>query len=498
MCGIWFAGTHVELDSYHKHRGPDTTVITHKNGCTLAFDRLAINGLGSGGDQPFVDDDSVIMCNGEIYNHKELESLVNVKPKGDSDCEIISRLFIECDIIESVRLLDGVFAIAGHVSGKLVAARDPIGVRPLYYGHDDYGNIFFSSEMKGLLNHCTVIEDFPPGHVMIDGVFTKYYGSHTPFHRDTLQNILISAVNKRLMSDRPVGYFLSGGLDSSLICAIGAKLTPEPIHTFSIGIGESPDLECARIVADSIGSKHTEIMFTVEQGLEAIKDVIWSLETYDCTTIRASVPMYLMSKYVRENTDIKVILSGEGADELFGGYLYFHYAETPQIFQNETQRLLENVNMHDVRRADRCTTAHGLELRVPFFDQALMKYVSSIDPVLKMPTRRMEKSILRSSFEGWLPNEILWRQKNGMSDAVGYSWVDSIRSVCEDMNLPDEVYENNPPTSSEEAFYRGIYHKLFGNHDTLKHVWRPLWTNQTDPSAAKLNVFKRDPGPSPQ
>lgn len=497
MCGIWFSKIRTSTETHHKHRGPDSSVVIHKNGNTFAFDRLAINGLGEDGEQPFVDDDIIVMCNGEIYNHNELRSIVNNKPKGGSDCEIISKLLAEYEPEEAIQLLDGVFAIVATVSGSVIAARDPIGVRPLFYGYDEDDNVFFSSEMKGLLDYCKEIKDFPPGHVMIDGVLTsKFHGPSTPFCRHTLQNMLVASVKKRLMTDRPVGFFLSGGLDSSLICAIGAKLIDGPINTFSIGIGDSPDLECAKKVSEFIGSKHTEIRFTVEEGLDAIKNVIWALETYDCTTIRASVPMFLMSKYVSENTDIKVILSGEGADELFGGYLYFHYAKTPGDFQDETRNLLKNVHMHDVRRADRCTAAHGLELRVPFFDQALMKYVSSINPRLKMPSGKMEKAILRSSFEGWLPDDILWRQKNGMSDAVGYSWVDAMRMICDKLELPDTLYLRNPPTSKEELFYRHIYCQMFGKHDTLEHVWRPKWTNQTDPSAAKLDVFKRDPEPS--
>jgi asparagine synthase (glutamine-hydrolysing) len=461
-------------------------------GCTFIFDRLAINGLGPDGDQPFVDDDAVVMCNGEIYNHAQLRDVVSVKPSGTSDCDIITRLLIELeDVKEAMALLDGVFGIVAHVSGRFIVARDPIGVRPVFVGKGKNGADFVSSEMKSLLPYCDEIHDFPPGHVMVDGIITSYYGDRIPYSIETTQSMLVASVRKRLMSDRPVGYFLSGGLDSSLISAIGAKYTTEPIKTFSIGIGDSPDLKYARVVADYIKSDHTEIRFTVEEGLAAIKDVIWALESYDCTTIRASVPMYIMSKYVRENTDIKVILSGEGADELFGGYLYFHYAPSHMEFQNETMKLLDRVHMHDIRRADRCTSAHGLELRVPFFDQALINYVKHVNPRLKVPSGDMEKRILRQAFSGWIPDEVLWRQKNGMSDAVGYSWVDAVRAHCKDLNLPNVCYDHNQPTSSEELYYRKVYHELFGKHDTLKKIWRPKWTNQLDPSAAQLDVFKQ-------
>jgi asparagine synthase (glutamine-hydrolysing) len=430
------------------------------------------------------------MCNGEIYNHKELNDLVKVDLSSASDCAIIGHLLREMNPVDVFAMLDGVFAIVSYVNGKLIVGRDPIGVRPLFYGTGHNGGMFVSSEMKSLLAYCDRILDFPPGYVLTDNVMAKYYGERVPYSVNTTRSLLVAAVEKRLMSERPVGYFLSGGLDSSLISAIGAKASSTPIRTFSIGIGDSPDLKYARIVSDCIGSDHTEITFTIEQGLEAIKDVIWSLETYDCTTIRASVPMYLMSKYVRENTDIKVILSGEGADELFGGYLYLHYAKSEDTFQDETLSLLRSVNMHDVRRADRCTSSHGLELRVPFFDQALIKHVLCIDPKLKMPRDCMEKKILRQAFEGWLPDEVLWRQKNGMSDAVGYSWVDAIKAHCEFLRIDDVSYERNPPVSTEESYYRKIYHEMFGCHDTLTSVWRPKWTATTDPSAAMLDVFK--------
>lgn len=490
MCGIWACKRHIDdVKTAHSCRGPDKSTTLHRSGCTFVFDRLAINGLGPDGDQPFVDDDAVVMCNGEIYNHKELNDIVSVKPKGTSDCEIITRLFVEFESIpEAVALLDGVFAIAAHVAGKFIIARDPIGVRPLFYGD---GGTFVSSEMKSLLPYCNEIRDFPPGWVMIDGILCPYYGYKIPYSVDTTCALLMASVKKRLMADRPVGFFLSGGLDSSLISSIGAKFSDEPIKTFSIGIGDSPDLKYAQIVANHIKSDHTEIRFTLEEGLDAIRDVIWALESYDCTTVRASVPMYLMSKYVSENTDIKVILSGEGADELFGGYLYFHYAPSHKEFQEETDNLLMNVNMHDVRRADRCTSAHGLELRVPFFDQALINYVKNVNPRLKVPSNNIEKRILRQAFSGWLPDEVLWRQKNGMSDAVGYSWVDAVREHCETLDLPDKIYDNNPPTTSEEMYYRQIYHELFGKHDTLTKIWRPKWTTQTDPSAAKLDVFNQ-------
>tara|TARA_B100001996_G_scaffold381560_1_gene371242 strand:- start:853 stop:1878 length:1026 start_codon:yes stop_codon:yes gene_type:complete len=320
----------------------------------------------------------------------------------------------------------------------------------------------------------------------------------------TLNLILHAAVIKRLMSDAPIGFFLSGGLDSSLIAGIAAQHYNKPIHTFSIGIGESPDIIAARKVSSHIQSIHHEIIFTVEEGLEALQSVIWHLESYDCTTIRASVPMFLLSKYVRENTDIKVILSGEGADELFGGYLYLHNAPEPSIFHNECLRLLEHVHCHDVLRADRSTAAHGLEIRVPFFDKTLMSYVKGIPTEFRIPSYgNIEKFILRESFEkdNIIPNEILWRQKNGMSDAVGYSWVNFMRTHACDI-ISDEEYNTivdscsrNIPLSKEEALYRNIYHFMFDDVDLVPHVWRPKWSKLTDPSAALLDIHTENIGP---
>jgi asparagine synthase (glutamine-hydrolysing) len=303
--------------------------------------------------------------------------------------------------------------------------------------------------------------------------------------------LLESSVIKRLQSDRPVGFFLSGGLDSSLIASIGARYFAsygKKIQTFSIGIGDSPDLKYAKKVAEFLQSNHTEVRFTADDGINALKDVIRSLETYDCTTIRASVPMYLLSKYVSDNTNIKVILSGEGADELFGGYLYMRYAPSPADFQSESINLIYNVHKHDVLRADRSTAAHGLELRVPFFDRTLISYVTSLLPEIKMATNRMEKYILRESFSEYLPDDVLWRQKNGMSDAVGSTWIDSIKKYASTITCSN-VYGKNKPLSNEEYLYRELYHSLFDHHDNVSHIWRPKWTIHSDPSGALLSHF---------
>jgi len=505
MCGIWFTeSSHSAAEACFekiKHRGPDISQMKRVGKSLFGFHRLSINDLSDSGNQPMTANGHHWICNGEIYNHVDILRVTNLNCHSDSDCEIIGQLFNACGDIQQVcNSLDGVFAcVLLSRDGTLYAFRDRIGVRPLYYGFDEEGAVSFCSEVKGISELCMSVSEFPPGCVYSSatGQFTRFANISVqpctaPYSCATLNGLLTSAVEKRLMSDRPVGFFLSGGLDSSLICAIGSQLLDSPLQTFSIGIGDSPDLQCARKVAKHIGSIHKEISFTAEEGHEAVRSVIYSLESYDCTTIRASVPMYLMSKYIKEHTNIRVILSGEGADELFGGYLYLHDAPTLEEFNEETERLLRGVHKHDVLRADRCVSAHGLELRVPFFDRALVDYVLKLDPAVKKT--KLEKLALRSSFVDMLPHDILMRQKNGMSDAVGYSWVSHMRNVAEN-KYSDDYYESmcdkfliNSPKSKEELYYREIYTDLFGSVDNTGHIWRPRWTNVTDPSAALLHM----------
>ena len=360
-----------------------------------------------------------------------------------------------------------------------------------------------ASELKSINKYCVDVKPFPPGHYYVkmenqEGKFYKYIKSKVPYNmvynsysKCVIKGLLESAVNKRLSSERPIGFFLSGGLDSSLIAGIGNKLLGKKVTTFSIGTdGNSPDLMYARKVASYLNTDHHEIIFKVEEGIKALKEVIYHLESYDCTTIRASVPMYLMSKYVKENTDIKVILSGEGADELFGGYLYLHNAPDEESFYEETQLLLKNISNYDVLRADRCTSGNGLELRVPFLDKDLVDYVNNVDP--KYKKTKIEKLILREAFDdGMIPKEVLYRQKNGMSDAVGYSWVDFMRKYCND-NISEwnpEKYTMNKPVGKEEYVYREIYTQFFGKTEFLTHIWRPKYTSILDPSATLLKVF---------
>ena len=502
----WFGNTqHSDESSSIKHRGPDLTSKLEHGPNTFVFHRLSINDLSDAGNQPIVKGDTIVVCNGEIYNHEVLRStLAHGSYAGGSDCEVIAQMLHNGTNVHDIcNSLDGVFAFIAARGDVVYAARDPIGVRPLFYGHSTVDNsMAFASEIKALQSFCTDVFEFPNGHYYdsTDDSFHMYHNvglqpsQNIPYHPQTLRNILESSVSKRLMSDRPVAFFLSGGLDSSLIAAIGAKLLGK-IHTFSIGIGESPDLKAARKVAKHIGSSHTEVMFTAEEGISAMKDVVYALESYDCTTIRASIPMFLLSRYVSKNTDFRVILSGEGADELFGGYLYFHNAPSACEFQKETLRLLNNVKSHDVLRADRCTAHHGLELRVPFFDREMLHYVTSIAGSSKTPVEGVEKYILRKAFDddNLLPKEILWRQKNGMSDAVGYSWVDHVRQHADrhvNDDTSNEVFSKNLPLSKEELMYRRLYTSMYPLADVLPHVWRPKWTTETDPSAKLLSVFE--------
>ena len=507
MCGIVAIPDGCGVPNKLVHRGPDKCIQHNVRNYKLIFTRLSINDVSDAGDQPMTHGNVTCMCNGELYNWRDLMDRFQVPADGGSDCQVIPALLnTGMGLYNLCNALDGVFAFCGFQGECLFAARDPIGVRPLFYAVYD-GKYCFASEMKALIGLSCDVKIFPPGFYFHKNTFVSYAPlvmhkqPNGGFHPKTLEGLLVDAVDKRLMSDRPVGFFLSGGLDSSLIAAIGARLLGK-IHTFSIGFesGDTPDLFYARQVAEHIGSVHHEVRFTEKEALKALHDVVYALESYDCTTIRASVPMYLLSKYVAQNTDIKVLLSGEGADELFGGYLYLHNAPDDSSFQNECIELLNNVHMFDVLRADRCTAAHGLELRVPFFDKALLQYVLYMNPCWKMPSGDIEKWPLRRAFSSgnWIPDDILYRQKNGMSDAVGYNWVQSVKKYAKgviserEVEVGKEVYCNNSPLTEEELLYRRMYMECFGKIDNLTRIWRPKWSGgQIDPSAALLDVFKK-------
>lgn len=527
MCGISVYiqkndGGSLPMSSKIPYRGPDNRRCDKGNICNgysycMIFDRLSIVGVEKG-FQPIRFRKNKLVCNGEIYNYMNLPHI-----KGRSDCYCIKQTFMDFinqrySPIEAfkltIKLLDGVFAIVMKYENYMFIARDPVGVRPLFYTSDMIripanGNIFeFCSEEKGIKSGGI---QFPPGHLgwidfLIEKPIITLESYNTPLsqlipvmsYTGMIKTLLTTAVTKRLMSERPIMYFLSGGLDSSIIAAIGASISDGPISTCSIGIDGSPDLEAARKMAILIGSIHHEVRLDIDEAIALLPELIQHLETYDTTTIRASMPMYLLSKWVKENTDCRVIMSGEGADELFGGYLYFHYAPNSNAFQRETIRLIENLHQTDVLRSDRSTAAHGLEVRVPFLDREFVKYIVSIVPEEKMPNGGIEKRILRESFKDMLHPDIFNRQKEAFSDGVGTDWVSQLKEYAgqyvDEMNDGDRsMIKNkmhNPPLSNEEIMNRHMYHKLYNSEYNINEIWRPKWTNVTDPSATQLAIHE--------
>jgi asparagine synthase (glutamine-hydrolysing) len=498
MCGILcvFGTSNVVTSSFLTHRGPDGTLDKTLGVCWMEFSRLAINDLSSNGMQPFIQNNKMLVCNGEIYNHLEFDS------ESTNDCKCLVPLIEEFGIFEASKKIHGVFAICYTDGERLLASRDPFGVRPLFYTRFEKGKMALASEVKALLNFKTKIEIFPPGHIYdsVSDQFVCWYPCYwdllkTPSDPNKLRPAFEEAVRIRIENtDRKVGFLLSGGLDSSLVAAIGKQYmrhgtTDGRIRTFSVGTStSSPDILAARIMAKYLDSDHKELIFDpATDGILAIESVIKSIESYDTTSIRASVPMWLLAKYISEHTDCKVILSGEGSDELFGGYLYFHYAPNVNDFSKECGRRLALIHQFDGLRADRCMAAHGLELRVPFLDRKFVELGMTIDQTLKVPGKKMEKWVLREAFEGVLPHEILWRQKNGMSDAVGYNWVDTVKEFAN--KVVEIPYEGQ---TKEETMYYSIFNKYFPNcNHLISEIWRPRWTNVLDPSARQLNVFAR-------
>lgn len=524
MCGITFIFSKFSYTggSQLKHRGPDAHTEHRTSMGLFIFDRLSINGIEDGG-QPFKSEgETAMVCNGEIYNHKALQSLFKLDLLTGSDCEVVYQMLKDrfTHLSDIFCLLDAEFACVFGSGDEIVAARDPLGVRPLFVAYADGNEVIgFSSEAKGLTKvpEATRIVQFPPGCYWSSDapdsfvsynaltLSTKQVPTDTSgnfqIHVQHVRDLLVEAVRKRVeMADRSVAFFLSGGLDSSIIAAIGASLSPDkPIVTYSVGVGggDSPDLKAARVVAQHLGAKHVVVEIDPQAASERVGEVIRQLESYDCTTIRASVPMYLLSEYVSTHTDDVVLLSGEGADELFGGYLYFHDAPTDAAFHEETIRLLREVHQYDSLRADRCTAAHGLELRVPFLDKALVEYVTTrVCPEFKHPRSNdgVEKALLRSAFAHLLPLEIVNRQKNGMSDAVGYSWVDFLRSIASTkVGNNNNEFGVNTPLTDEELWYRNVFESEYDRVTSHTGIWRPRWAPEglTDPSARLLNCFKK-------
>ena len=494
-------------------RGPDDTRIVDTGAGLLGFHRLAIMGPGLQGMQPFCLDGSYLVCNGEIYGFEKWKKILSLKYQfhSGSDCEILLPMYREYGTGMFQRL-DAEFALVLYdaKSGGYVAARDPIGIRPLYYGYDDTGAVIFASEAKNLVGLCEKILPFPPGHYYKDGKFTRYADvtKVDSVCTDPLEVVcknirekLIRGVEKRLVSDAKVGFLLSGGLDSSLVCSIAARKLQTPIRTFAIGMDKDAiDLKYARRVAKHIGSEHTEVIMTKQQVLDSLEEVIHLLGTYDITTIRASMGMYLLCKWIHENTDLRVLLTGEISDELFG-YKYTDFAPSAAAFQQESQKRVRELHMYDVLRADRCISVNSLEARVPFGDLDFVRYVMAVDPEKKLNTYGIGKYLLRHAFEGdYLPPEILMREKAAFSDAVGHSMVDDLKEYANEY-YPDAAfakkavrYTHAAPFTKESLLYREIFEKFYPHQSGMvTDFWMPNRTwkgcDVNDPSARVLSNY---------
>ena len=523
MCGLLaYSGDATNFENFStkfnelRHRGPDDTeIVKIENGkATFCFHRLAIMDPTQKGHQPFQDQPTgnVIMCNGEIYNYEELKTTYENSYvfKSESDCEVLVPMYKELGIQRLCQKLDAEFAVViwDHVKGKLVAGRDPIGIRPLFYGYTSENKIMFASEIKVLTPFCTKIEAFPPGYCFDGEKFEKYTDITTVIkhssktlesHLKDIREKLIEGVRKRLVADVPVGFLLSGGLDSSLVCAIANDILKKPITTFAVGLDHNPiDIHYAKIVADYIKSNHHPVYFNKEDTLGVLDKLIWHLETWDITSVRASIGMYLVCKYIREKTNIKVVLTGEISDELFG-YKYTDFAPSPEAFQKESKKRMDELYMYDVLRADRCIAANSIEARVPFGDLDFVRTVMEIPPEFKMNTTGIGKWILREAFKGTnlLPESILWREKAAFSDAVGHSMVDYLKEFADskysdqDLIAAKEKYPYGTPFTKESLLYRDIFEKHFsGQSGLIKYFWMPNkeWSNcnVADPSARVL------------
>ena len=521
MCSIMgYCGSGLSYEEFKKHfdatisRGPDDSRIIDTGMGLMGFHRLAIMGLSPEGMQPFEYHGSYVVCNGEIYGFEKFKAELAAEGfpfVSGSDCEVLLPLYEKYGT-DMFRMLDAEFALVlfDSSSGSYIAARDPIGIRPLYYGYDEAGVIVFASEPKNLVGLCGRILPFPPGHYYKDGEFHCYRDISAPQGLicdglDTVcKNIhdkLCAAVEKRLVSDAKVGFLLSGGLDSSLVCAIAQQKSHLPIRTFAIGMSEDAiDLKYAKQVADYIGSDHTEVIMTRWQVLESLEDVIHLLGTYDITTIRASMGMYLLCKWIHENTDIRVLLTGEVSDELFG-YKYTDFAPSAREFQKEAEKRVRELHMYDVLRADRCISVNSLEARVPFGDLDFVEYVMSLDPAMKINRYGKGKYLLRRSFEGdYLPHDILYREKAAFSDAVGHSMVDHLKAYAESYYSDAEYeklrrkYRHARPFTKESLLYREIFEKYYpGQSGMVADFWMPnkSWAgcDVNDPSARVLSNY---------
>tara|TARA_Y100000389_G_scaffold33536_1_gene28575 strand:+ start:19779 stop:21434 length:1656 start_codon:yes stop_codon:yes gene_type:complete len=512
-----------------RKRGPDNTVTrTIDTNKFLMFHRLKINDMSELGNQPIVhpeDFNITVICNGEIYNWKQLADENNFKTRSTSDCEIIVHMYKKYGIEKTIQSLDGVFAfvLIDKTKNMIFAGRDPIGVRSFYIGTSEKA-LVMASECKNLDKLCDTVVQFKPGTFICvketelpknieDIKFNRYYNMVYKLvntnEEDIMKHIrdkMDESITKRLLSDRPIGCLLSGGLDSSLITALVVKKFKKPIKTFSVGLEGAVDLEYARKVADFLGTEHHELIISVDDMFNAIPEVVKEIETYDITTIRASTPMYLLSKYIKETSDITVLFSGEGSDEASGSYLYFHNAPTENQFQEEILRLMKDLSYFDVLRCDKSTAGTGLEVRVPFLDKEFLEYYLGIAPKFKIPKNyNMEKYLLRKAYDGQdlLPSDVLWRTKEGMSDGISSqkkAWYEIIQDRIDVLISDNEFlqskdkYSHNPPQIKEAYYYRKIFEETFNQRaNILPYYWLPKWSgNVIDPSARVLNVYSKE------
>jgi asparagine synthase (glutamine-hydrolysing) len=523
-------------------RGPeDTKMSRFDNNVLMGFHRLAINGLNSESNQPLDIHNIVVICNGEIYNYKQLYKQINITPKTDSDCEVIIYCYLKYGIEYTLQMLDGVFAIIlfDIRLNKIYATRDPFGIRPMFVMNDKFKKgIGFSSELKQLNMFSNNVSQVTPGHFYeynniqsVDSygkmvnrwcLKTKVCYHRLPFYKqitkpkydvtDYIKKIrknFEKAVKKRVeTSDRPIACLLSGGLDSSLVCSIVSKYIKTPLKTFSIGLADSEDLKYARKVASFLGTDHSEIVVTEKDFFDVIPEVIKTIESYDTTTVRASAGNYLLGKYIKEHSECKVIFNGDGSDELAGGYLYFHKAPDMYEFDKECRRLLHNIHCYDVLRSDRCISVHGLEPRTPFLDRSWVDFYLSIPIEYRCHTtmNKCEKFLIRKAFEGYLPDEVLWRKKEAFSDGVSglqKSWYQIIQEHIDE--LPKEetskMHEfiqiecnktHNKPITNEQKYYRYLFEKNYKSCEkVIPYFWMPKYVEATDSSARTLDVYKK-------
>jgi asparagine synthase (glutamine-hydrolysing) len=532
-------GITLEASRRQRHRGPDWSGIYVHDQAIIAHERLAIVDIDSGA-QPLISPDGtqVLGVNGEIYNHRELRRTC---PEYDfqtgSDCEVILALYRKHGN-EFLNQLNGIYAFVlwDEQAGRYLIARDPIGVMPLYYGRDDEGILWVASEMKAIEPRCNQVQAFPPGHLLDseDGQIRRWY---EPTWRDfenatatpdpkVLRKALEDAVHRQMMCDVPYGVLLSGGLDSSLVASIAMRFADRRVesddteaawwprlHSFAIGLEGSPDLAAARVAAKAIGTLHHEFVYTIQEGLDALEDVIRHIETFDVTTIRASTPMFLLARRIKA-MGIKMVMSGEGADEIFGGYLYFHKAPDARAFHEETVRKIDKLHLYDCLRANKSMAAWGVEARVPFLDLEFLDVAMRMNPEAKMAGgNRPEKAILREAGEGLLPDEILWRQKEQFSDGVGYGWIDALKDHAQSLVSDRELLEAeqrfpfNPPITKEQYLYRRLFERHFPSPSAAATVpggpsiacstpealaWDEGFASMADPSGRAMRGVHRD------